>query len=684
VRARTRLHAPPRSRRIGLEDAGEDPRERAVDSVRIGLEPERAALVELDAQASVGDDGGELVAEARGEGRLTLRVPTCKLAQERTERSCPEEGRRIDGRVSGKEPSRSEPRGELVRRRDVVLRPDRYLRVDEVLDEVERRRRRSSSRWLESRTGARHSRKSNGGFVDTVERTTAVSALDAVNRPTGGFPRVVRGARAEARLVADDPWVSPHFLRALCVPEEVRVVALLPDEHEVCGGHEVGDEGAAFGGAGERIRANAEPAAVLPVVVTLPQLLVELEIGVREHRGAGTKFRLHAGTIALVPESTGRDVGVVLSGGGINGVLLELGFLRRLAETALWPRIGWIYGTSAGALAGTMAALDRLDDLEEFLLGLQAEDAFRPRAIWQFPGGLHDYTLPETVATRIGSAAELGAALAASPIELLVYATDVGEYADGDGERDFELEYSSRTTTPETMGRAILASAAISGIVLPLVVDDRIATDGGWVRNFPFEHAYRNPDVAVIAAFRYVASYPASDATFLERTRERLERFRAVPPVRALLAEVRLAEERASRGEPAHYGELIVRLMRVAFARNAVVEERLALERETSVTELQRLREDVIRMALDGAPWWRRKRLRADLAARFEAARFPFRHERHVPALIVRGTSGSDSLDPTFRGDTPWPEERKRALIERGYSLTDEALQNDALGLEAR
>ncbi len=113
-----------------------------------------------------------------------------------------------------------------------------------------------------------------------------------------------------------------------------------------------------------------------------------------------------------MPDSARRDVAVVLSGGGINGVLLELGFLRRLSETALWPRVGWIYGTSAGALAGTMAALDRLDDLEDFLLGIQPDDAFRPRPMWQFPGGLHDYTLPETIADRIGAPAELGTALA--------------------------------------------------------------------------------------------------------------------------------------------------------------------------------------------------------------------------------------------------------------------------------
>jgi predicted acylesterase/phospholipase RssA len=367
---------------------------------------------------------------------------------------------------------------------------------------------------------------------------------------------------------------------------------------------------------------------------------------------------------------------VVLSGGGINGVLLELGFLRRLSETPLWPRVGWIYGTSAGALAGTMGALGRLDDLEDFLLAIQPGDAFRPRPVWQFPGGLHDYTLPATIAERIGSPEELGDALARSEVELVVYATDVGDNPDGDEARDFELEYGSHSSPPEIMGRAILASAAISGLVLPIELAGRIATDGGWVRNFPFEHAYRNPGVEAIAGFRYIPSYPPADFAFLERTRERLDRFRAVPPVRALLAEVRLAQERAARGEPAHYGELVVRLMRVAFARNAVVEERLALERATSVAELQSLRQDVAGIALAAAAPWRRKRLERELDARFSAARFPFRHDRLLPTLVVRGTAGADGLDSTFRADEPWPNETKRALIARGYELTDRALES--------
>jgi predicted acylesterase/phospholipase RssA len=372
-----------------------------------------------------------------------------------------------------------------------------------------------------------------------------------------------------------------------------------------------------------------------------------------------------------------RDLALVLSGGGINGVLLELGFLRRLRESPLWQRVGWIYGTSAGALAGTMAALDRLDELEEFLLELRPEDAFRLRPVWQMPGGLHDYTLPATIAERLDGPGTLGTRLAASDIELVVFATDVSGYLDIAEGGMFELVYRSHATPPETMGRAILASAAVSGLVLPISVDGVSATDGGWVRNFPLEHAYHNRSVSAIVAFRYVASYRPTNVAFLERVRERLERFRAVPPVRALLAEIRQAEERVARGEPAHYGEMIVRLMRVAIARNTVLEERLAVEREASVTELRRLREDIVARAVAAAVPWRRRRLRHELEQRFASARFPFRHERQVTVVTVRGDPGEHALDPTFRSDAPWPVEHKRGLVDRGYALTDEALETE-------
>ena len=67
-----------------------------------------------------------------------------------------------------------------------------------------------------------------------------------------------------------------------------------------------------------------------------------------------------------------RDVALVLSGGGINGVLMELGFLQRLRASSIWARIGWIFGTSAGALAGTLASVDRLEDLSHRLAGLRS------------------------------------------------------------------------------------------------------------------------------------------------------------------------------------------------------------------------------------------------------------------------------------------------------------------------
>jgi hypothetical protein len=110
--------------------------------------------------------------------------------------------------------------------------------------------------------------------------------------------------------------------------------------------------------------------------------------------------------------------------------------------------------------------------------------------------------------------------------------------------------------------------------------------------------------------------------------------------------------------------------MRVAISRNTSVEERWADERDASVRELARLREDVLEIA---------RKEGGDAAAeaigeRFAAARFPFRHERELPRVTVRGSAGGESLDPGFRTQRPWTDESKRRLIERGYRLTDEAL----------
>jgi predicted acylesterase/phospholipase RssA len=374
-----------------------------------------------------------------------------------------------------------------------------------------------------------------------------------------------------------------------------------------------------------------------------------------------------------------RDVAVVLSGGAVNGVLMELGFLQRLRGSALWPRIGWIYGTSAGALAGTMAALDRLDELEEFMLRLQPEETFRPHSLWRLPLlGSHDYRLPETVAERLGDVGQLAAALAESPIEMTVVATDVSDDEHGSGVHPYELVYSSRTTPPETMAEAILASAAISALVLPRRVGDRIATDGSWVRNFPLAHAYAQPGVELIVSFRYLPRYPRIGTEGLRRMRRRLERFPKIPPVRALIAELRDAEERGARGEPAHWPDMIVRLMRVAIHPNTVQEERVARDRDEALRALAALREDVASIIRrDGGR--RAERLGRAVDDRFASASFPFLGDRAIPRIAVQSTAGEVSLETGLRNPQPWTEEAKRSLIRRGYELLDELLVEEAV-----
>ena len=370
-----------------------------------------------------------------------------------------------------------------------------------------------------------------------------------------------------------------------------------------------------------------------------------------------------------------RDLAIVLSGGGMNGLLMELGFLRRLREDALWDRIGWVYGTSAGALTGVMAVRDRLDELEEFVLELQPDETFRPNRLWQLPfTGLHDYALPDTIAERLRPIEVIAAEAAGSPVELVVCVTDVTD-GDLDERHAYERTYSSRTSEPDVMARAVLASAAISALVLPLRVDDVIGTDGGWVRNFPLGHAYDNPAVQEIVGFRFVPRAPRSSPENLLRLRRRLEPFRAVPPVRALIGEIRAAEERQERGEPPHLADMIVRLMRVTVARNTELEVRSAAEKDASVHELEALRDAVLEIVRRTAPPWRRRAAVAEVEARFAGARFPFRHDRALPLTVVRGDAGDHALDPSFRAGLEWPLETKRALIDRGYEQTDRRLR---------
>jgi len=363
-----------------------------------------------------------------------------------------------------------------------------------------------------------------------------------------------------------------------------------------------------------------------------------------------------------------RDVALVLSGGGINGILMELGFLQRLRESPFWPRVGCIVGTSAGALAGTLAALDRLDELERFLLALQPGDSFRPNRLWRLPLlGMHDYVLPQTIEARVGSMTDLARELTACPVELVACATDMTETDRPSEGHEYELTYSSRSTPPEELAQAILASAAVSTLVLPLRVGSRIATDGAWARNFPLGHAYNRPEVEAIVAFRFLPQYPRVDLAGLRTLRKRLERFRRVTPIRNLILELREAEAREERGEPPHYVDMIRRLLRVAVFRGTALEERLADEKDDSIRALAQLRADVAALLPD-------PELARAVDECFAAALFPFRGNRLVPRITVRASAGELGLEGSFRGRDPWAEDAKRALILRGWELTDAEL----------
>ena len=145
--------------------------------------------------------------------------------------------------------------------------------------------------------------------------------------------------------------------------------------------------------------------------------------------------------------------------------------------------------------------------------------------------------------------------------------------------------------------------------------------------------------------------------------------------MRALIAELEEAERRDLRGEPAHYVDMITRLMRLSVLRGTALEERFADETDLSIAEYERLREDV----LAAVP----RRSRGAVEQRFAEARFPFQRERSVPRIMVRAGAEGVALEARVRRGAEWTRDAKRALIQRGYELTDAALAAAAIGTGA-
>ena len=88
---------------------------------------------------------------------------------------------------------------------------------------------------------------------------------------------------------------------------------------------------------------------------------------------------------------------------------------------------------------------------------------------------------------------------------------------------------------------------------------------------------------------------------------------------------------------------------------------------DQSLRELRSLRHDVLGLVDEPG-------LHEAVAARFAAAKFPFRKDRLVPRLVVRGEAEGGGLEPGLRTQPRWSDDDKRDLIRRGWELADEQL----------
>jgi predicted acylesterase/phospholipase RssA len=370
------------------------------------------------------------------------------------------------------------------------------------------------------------------------------------------------------------------------------------------------------------------------------------------------------------------DTGLVLSGGSVNGIFLQLGFLQAVRASGLWPAIGWVYGTSAGAFSGWATALDAIDEHERFLMGLQPDDVFAAHDLWRAAlVGLHRYTLPETVAERIGDPVDLARRIREGPRELTVVTVDIGLSPESAHSEDpYERAFSSRRDSPEAFADAVFASGAISTFVLPLRIEESVYADGGWVRNFPLAYAYREPAVHRIVGARYRASALGFTGTGLHSWHHRMSRLSRIKVARGVAEELQSAIDRQSRGEPMHLIDTISRLSHIAVYRNSDLELQLADERDQALQALNDVR-DQLRQAICGSTRGSRQAdLLEALDEAFDRADFPFKRSRVVPRLVVDlAVPEGVRLDVTRRRLT-WSDEDKTALIEHGRRLTEEAL----------
>jgi NTE family protein len=170
----------------------------------------------------------------------------------------------------------------------------------------------------------------------------------------------------------------------------------------------------------------------------------------------------------------------VLSGGASLGAI-QVGMLQALYERGIEP--DFIVGTSAGALNGAFIAsrppvVETTDELGDVWRHLRRGHVFPLDPLAGLLGfaGMRDHLVPERGLRRIVEKQLEADLLEEMPIPLHVIATDVltGE----------EVRLSDGPAVD-----AVMASAAIPGVLPAVELDGRILIDGGVANNAPVSHA---------------------------------------------------------------------------------------------------------------------------------------------------------------------------------------------------
>jgi NTE family protein len=181
----------------------------------------------------------------------------------------------------------------------------------------------------------------------------------------------------------------------------------------------------------------------------------------------------------------------VLSGGASLGAA-QVGMLAALSEAGVQPDM--VIGTSVGAINGAWVAggMDS-DGLGAVWRSLRRETVFPARAVDGLLGfvGRREHLVPDIGVRRLLREHVRFARLEDAPVPFHVVATDVLSGC------DTLLSHGDAVD-------AILASAAIPGVLPPVHVAGRYLMDGGVVNNTPISHAVRlGADVIWVLATGY-------------------------------------------------------------------------------------------------------------------------------------------------------------------------------------